>query len=87
MSMNISLTPELQKIVQAQVDSGLYSSVSEVVRNAIRSTYIEKEDFGDILMKTVFKNTIERCEKGELELSSDWDSLDKEINAILDGET
>lgn len=35
-SMNVSLTPELVKIVQSKVESGLYNNASEVVREAIR---------------------------------------------------
>lgn len=34
--MNVSLTPQLEKIVQRKVASGLYSSASEVVREALR---------------------------------------------------
>ncbi|MDQ8201253.1 type II toxin-antitoxin system ParD family antitoxin [Pelagicoccus enzymogenes] len=34
--MNVSLTPELEKWVQDKVQSGLYSSSSEVVREALR---------------------------------------------------
>lgn len=34
--MNISLTPELEKLVQRKVASGLYSSASEVIREALR---------------------------------------------------
>ena len=34
--MNISLTPTLEKFVQDRVASGLYNSVSEVVREAVR---------------------------------------------------
>jgi antitoxin ParD1/3/4 len=34
--MNISLTPELEKLVQMKVASGLYVSASEVVREALR---------------------------------------------------
>lgn len=34
--MNISLTPTLEKFVQDKVASGLYNSVSEVVREALR---------------------------------------------------
>ncbi len=35
-SMNVSLTPELMRLVQAKVKSGLYNNASEVVRDAIR---------------------------------------------------
>lgn len=34
--MNISLTPELEHFVQAKVDSGMYTSASEVVRESLR---------------------------------------------------
>ncbi len=34
--MNISLTPALEKFVQDKVATGLYNSVSEVIREAIR---------------------------------------------------
>ncbi len=34
--MNLSLTPELQKLIQSKIDSGLYSNASEVVRDALR---------------------------------------------------
>jgi antitoxin ParD1/3/4 len=34
--MNVSLTPELEKLVQKKVDSGLYNNASEVVREALR---------------------------------------------------
>lgn len=35
-TMNISLTPELEKLVRGKVDSGRYSSASEVIREALR---------------------------------------------------
>ncbi len=34
--MNVSLTPELDKFVATKVDSGRYTSASEVVREALR---------------------------------------------------
>lgn len=34
--MNVSLTPELEKLVQKKVSEGLYNSASEVVREALR---------------------------------------------------
>ena len=33
---NISLTPELNQFIDARVDSGLYESASEVVREGLR---------------------------------------------------
>lgn len=34
--MNVSLTPELEKFVHDKIDSGLYTSASEVVRESLR---------------------------------------------------
>jgi len=34
--MNVSLTPELEKFVSTKVETGRYSSASEVVREALR---------------------------------------------------
>ncbi|NET34471.1 MAG: type II toxin-antitoxin system ParD family antitoxin [Cyanothece sp. SIO1E1] len=34
--MNISLTPELEKMVQDKVASGMYTSASEVIRESLR---------------------------------------------------
>lgn len=34
--MNVSLTPQLESYVKQKVTSGMYNSVSEVVREAIR---------------------------------------------------
>jgi len=36
MGMNINLTPQLEEIVRSKVASGLYTSASEVVREALR---------------------------------------------------
>lgn len=34
--MNVSLTPELERFITEQVESGRYRSASEVVRDAVR---------------------------------------------------
>ena len=34
--MNVSLTPELEKYIQDKVETGRYTSASEVVREALR---------------------------------------------------
>jgi antitoxin ParD1/3/4 len=42
MGMNINLTPQLEEMVRRKVDSGLYNSASEVVREALR--LMEEQD-------------------------------------------
>ena len=41
--MNVSLTPELEKFVTKEVDSGLYQTASEVVRAGLRRLKEERE--------------------------------------------
>jgi len=36
--MNISLTPELERMVKEKVASGLYNNASEVIREALRQS-------------------------------------------------
>ena len=36
MTMNISLTPQLEKYIQEKVTSGRYTSASEVIRESLR---------------------------------------------------
>lgn len=39
--MEITLTPELQALVEEQVRSGLYQDASEVVRDALRRVWVD----------------------------------------------
>ena len=41
--MNVSLPKELEKLVQEQVEAGLYRDASEVISSAIRQTYCSSE--------------------------------------------
>jgi antitoxin ParD1/3/4 len=58
--MNVSLTPELESLVNNKVKSGLYNSASEVVREALR--LLEEDDRikairRDELIKEIKKGT------------------------------
>ena len=54
--MNVSLTPELDKFVAAKVDSGLYNSASEVVREALR--LLEEHDRGRSVQLDAFNQEL-----------------------------
>ena len=43
-SQNVSLTPELDRFIQAQVASGRYQTTSEVIRAALRLLEEQMED-------------------------------------------
>jgi antitoxin ParD1/3/4 len=69
--MNISLTPELAKFVEKEVESGLYQTASEVIRAGLRRL---KEDRAVHLPKTPttleelevqLLQSIDRLERGE----------------------
>ncbi len=41
--MHISLTPELEELVRAKVESGRYNNASEVIREALRFVHTHEE--------------------------------------------
>lgn len=53
--MNVSLTPALEKFVQDKVATGLYNSVSEVIREAIR-LLISTENVSQERLKSLYKD-------------------------------
>jgi antitoxin ParD1/3/4 len=70
-SMNISLTPELAKFVEREVESGLYHTASEVVRAGLRRL---KEDQAARLpqaprtlaeLETQLLQSLDRLDRGE----------------------
>jgi len=69
--MNISLTPELAKFVEREVESGLYQTASEVVRAGLRRL---KEDQAARLpqapktleeLETQLLQSLDRLDRGE----------------------
>lgn len=74
--MNISLTPELAKFVEKEVESGLYQTASEVVRAGLRRL---KEDQAARLPEA--PKTLEEL---ETQLLQGIDRLDR--GAGVDGE-
>jgi len=64
-SMNVSLTPALEKMVQEKVKSGLYNNASEVIREALRLMK-ESED----VRRAKLKRLKAALAKGESDVSS-----------------
>lgn len=74
--MNVSLTPELERLVQEKVASGLYNSASEVIREALRLLN-ERDQLRQIRLEELRKEIaigIEELERGEF-TEYDEDSL------------
>jgi antitoxin ParD1/3/4 len=49
--MNISLTPELERRISEKVESGLYGTASEVVREALRRLFDADEERQRLIAK------------------------------------
>ncbi len=66
--MNVSLTPELEKLVNERVRSGMYSSASEVIREALRLLK-EQEDVRQRRLEELRKEIgigLEQAKRGEV---------------------
>lgn len=80
--MHVSLTENLEAMVKAKVESGLYNNASEVVREALR--LMHKRDAEDQLRYEEFKRQAilgrEQAMRGEFSTKS-LDDLDRELEA------
>jgi antitoxin ParD1/3/4 len=66
--MNVSLTPELERLVQEKLSSGLYNSASEVVREALRLLQ-ERDELRRLRLQELKREIaigIEAADRGEL---------------------
>lgn len=66
--MNVSLTPALEKLIQAKVKRGLYNSASEVIREALR-LLDEHDRLRQIKLQSLKKQIavgIKQADRGEL---------------------
>ena len=65
--MNVSLTPELEKFLNDKVQSGMYSSASEVIQEALRLMQ-ERDQFDSQqleLTRAKIRRGIEQLDRGE----------------------
>ncbi len=72
MTMNINLSPQLEEMVRRKVSSGLYTSASEVIREALR--LMEAQDrIRDAKLEQLRRDIQEGLESGD---STPWDPED-----------
>ena len=66
--MNVSLTPELERLVQEKVSSGLYNNQSEVVRESLRQFFARENAKADYLeyLRGSISVGLAQAERGEL---------------------
>ena len=67
-TLNISLTPELSKYIDTQLETGLYTSSSELIREALRifKDYNEVKANTILEMKKQIEAGIEQANAGEV---------------------
>ena len=68
LAMNVSLTPELEEIVSKKVESGMYHSASEVIREGLR-LLVEQDELRKIRhaeLKRAITLAVEQAERGEV---------------------
>ncbi len=70
MGMNVNLTPQLEEMVRQKVNSGLYTSASEVVREALR-LMDEKDRLQAAKLAQLRQDIHEGLESG---LATAWDA-------------
>ena len=83
--MNISLTSELEKLIQEQVKKGKYSSASEMVGEALRLLWerdrIKEKRLADL--KEKIRVGIEAADRGELVDGEEvFDEIEEDICRI-----
>ena len=77
-TMHVSLTPELEKLVKTQVESGLYNSSSEVVREALR-LWSEQQQYKKKM--ELLRAKLELAEQSPLLDNFSMDDLIKELDS------
>jgi antitoxin ParD1/3/4 len=80
-SLNVSLTPELEQFVQSRVASGLYQTASEVVREGLRLLEERERARESALeeLRNKIRRGVEQADRGEL---LDGDSVFEEIRKL-----
>jgi antitoxin ParD1/3/4 len=77
--MNVSLTPELEALVHRKVKTGLYSTASEVVREALRQ--MDERDRLARLREVVAIGIAEADQGKVVELTPAlWDEIEREAD-------
>jgi antitoxin ParD1/3/4 len=81
--MNVSLTPELERLVQEKVASGLYNSASEVIRESLRLLQ-ERDRLKEIRLEELRKEIqkgVSQLERGEYQVY-ETDELETLVSEI-----
>lgn len=81
--MNVSLTPELEAIVQTKISTGHYTSASEVVREALRMM-VGRDAFEDACRNDIRQKIFKGVESLQIGRSSDGQAFFANIELEMD---
>lgn len=78
--MNVSLTPELERRIAEKVETGLYSTASEVVREGLRRLFREDEERERLIaqLNDEIQVGIDQADRGE---THDGEQVFRELRA------
>ena len=79
--MNISLTPELEKLVNDEVKSGQYKSANEVVREGLRLVRLRREKIA--ALRREIQIGVEEIERGEYVEYTSVEELFADVEAAV----
>ncbi len=80
--MSISVSPELERLIRAKVESGLYSSEAEVIRDALRALE-ERDRDGATKLEALRRDIqvgLDQIDRGEV-APLDMDAIRAEVKA------
>ena len=80
--MNVSLNPELEDFVKAKVECGLYTSASEVVREALRLLR-ERDQLQELKLEELRNNIAEGVAEADAGQLRDGEEVMAEIRQML----
>lgn len=82
-SLNVSLTPELERFIQARVKTGRYQTASEVVREGLRLLELQERDREQAYheLKSKLRRSAAQAERGEL---VDGEKAFKKLDAMIE---
>ncbi|MGH6955533.1 MAG: type II toxin-antitoxin system ParD family antitoxin [Caulobacteraceae bacterium] len=82
--MNISLTPELERRIAEKVETGLYNTASEVVREALRLLFSDEEArrrTARALLDSEIRAGLDELDRGE---SVDGDEAYRQAGEVIE---
>ena len=81
MSMNVSLSPELEKLVKDEIKNGGYKSANEVVREGLRLMRLRRQKLA--ALRQEIQIGVDQIERGEYREYTSVDELFEDIEAAV----